>query len=461
MRKTTRTVVLLTAVGALCLGATGCGKMTTEKLLANMSKAVDGRQMTYAEFTEELEASYQMDVMGADLNMDMSMALDMKEYVNADPLNGYMEGTLHIHMMEQDMDSDMKIYMGEEDGAIAAYVYSGLNDDWSRMAMDFDLEEYKKIVSQNNVADLFMSPGSGDGSMTMDEETTELNGAEVYVLRGSFMGEEVEELLTGTGGISLFMGGDTDVDLSLEGLSIPAVCYVDAGTCLPVQLEMDLEGMDSLVDQMLEAELGQLDDDGAGLGMEISVGTCHVVMKNFSFEEQDVPTVPEEALEAIAFKKALETVGSTLEDGSYVLKSGSCALRIPPLEGYVEQAVEDGTVSLAGPDGYSLVTYALVPGMGGTDYLTPMIDSYTELLGAMGVVLSDPEQQTISAPLGASEGYQMRSEEGAALYYTSVPVKGMNLYVIIIDLGNNWLEAKDALVPALAGVKELTSSDIP
>ena len=459
MKNRTGTVVLLATVGTLCLGVTGCGKMTTEKLLTKMNQAVDGRQMTYAEFTEEMEASYQMDVMGANMSMDMSMTMDMKEYVNADPLSGYIEGTVNVNMMEQDVESDMKIYMGEEDGSVSAYVYTGMNDDWSRMDVDFDLEEYKKLLNQNTVANLFAGVGSADESIAMDEETSDLDGTEVYVLRGSFMGEDVEELLSGAG-VSMFMGDGMNMDLSLEDLSVPMVCYVDAATYLPVQIEMDIEGMDSLVDQMLESELGQLEGETEDLGMEISVGTCHVVMKNFSYEPQDIPAVPEEAKEAIAFKEALETVGPTLEDGSYVLKSGSCALRIPLLDGFVEQEVSDGTVSMAGSDGFSLVTYALIPSMYEEQSMTAMIDTYTDLFSAMGVELTaDPKSQTIPAPLGASDGYQLVSD-GIGLYYTSVPVKGMNLYVLAVDLGGNWLDAKEALTPALAGVRELNYSDL-
>lgn len=454
--KNYRKWMLSAAVCMLCIGTTGCGKMSAEKLLANMNKATAGQQITYAELSEDLEASYQMDLMGADMDMQMAMSLDMKEYVNADPLKGYMDGTVHMTMMGQNLESDMQIYMGEEDGSVNAYVYTGLNDDWSYMNMDLDLEEYKQIIGQNTVTSLF---AAGEGSsFTLDEETTKLDKAETYVLRGSFMGEAVEELLSGAG-ISVFMGEENALDLSLEDLSVPMVCYVDTKTYLPVRIEMDIEGMDSMVEQMLEKELGQLEADMDDLNVDISVGTCHVIMKNFSYDPQDIPEVPDEAKEAVAFKEALASASSPLPDGSYIIKSGSVALKVPVPEGYTVQEEGEEAVSFAGPENLSIVNYALVPELYGENSMTAMLDSYRTFFLSLGVELPEPEPQTIPAPIGASDGYQIVGD-GLGLYYTTVPLKGMDLLVLAVDLGGNWRQATDALVPALAGVQQLTYGDL-
>lgn len=456
MKNSLKRTLILAIISMLCLGLTGCGKMTTEKLLSKMIEATGGRQMTCAELAADIEASYSMDISGADLTLDLSMSMDMKEYVNADPFKGYMEGTIHLAMLNQDIDSDMKIYMKEEDGGISTYTYTGINDEWTHTNGDFDLKEYKKLLEQDTVSRLFT--GTETNAITMEEETSVLDGTEVYVLRGNFMGEDVKNLLSGAGA-SLFMNENMDFDTSFEDISVPMICYVDTATYLPLQIEMDIEGMETIVNQMLESELGELEGT-EDLGLEISVSTCHMVMKNFSYDPQEIPEVPSDAIDAIAFREALENVGTMLADGSYVLKSGSTALKLSVPDGFMAQDTADGTVSMVSSDGYRLVTYSLVPELYVEESLSTILDTYTGMFSAMGMELNrDSQPQTISSPLGDSDGYQMTSE-GVGIYYTSVPVNSFCLYVLAVDLGGNWSGADEALGSTLAGVRELSISDI-
>ena len=464
--KTTRFAALVMVLSVICSGTAGCGKMTQEKLIEKMDEVIAGNPSTYAEISMDLNSSYKMGIMGMDVSMGLEVNMDMKSWVDMEPLASYSEGTMHINVMEQEFDSDIKTYLETaDDGGITAYSYTGMTDEWVSSDSGMTIDEYKEMnaIAQRPMNERF-------SSITMEEETTELDGKEVYVLHLTCSGETIEAMM-GEYIDNVFVSQGMNFDFSMDGLTAPAVYYVDTETFLPVQIEMTIDGMDNIVNDLIKQELGNMDEipleTGEGIveiieEMDIAVEgtTCSMVMKNIGYGPQEVPAVPEEVKEAIAFTAALEELGTTLEDGSYVLHSGSTVLRVPMPAGWVEQGISEGSLSFANPEGTSMLTYTIIPEFYEGDYTSELVAFYDDLFTSMGMTLESGQlEQKLMTEFGEVDG-QWTGTDGLIIAYTTVPIDSSDLYVLAMDMGGNWPDASKALTEAMDGVRMLTYEDI-
>lgn len=472
-RKATRSMILMVILGVTCLSAAGCGKMTQEKLLEKMDEAAAGNPYTYSEMDVSLTSSYKMDVMGMNMSMDLEMSMDGKAWANVDPYASYSEISMYMNMMDQEVDANIKSY-GEvtEDGKVATYTYTDLTDEWAFSDV-MTLEDYTEMLK---VAEKPMSERFS--SITMEEEKSELNGKEVYVLHVTCSGEDMDALMGGQmdSMMSKYMGEslgseDMDMDLSFAGMTIPAVYYVDAKTFLPIQIDMSIDDMDSFlndaINQALDgmgetlSELGEGAEDFADemdFAMEGTV--CTMTIKNIGYGPQEIPSVPEEAKEAIAFTQALEELGGMLDDGSYVLKSGGTVLRVPMPAGWMEQSVSETDLSFSNLTGTGMLTYAVIPDIYAEAAAFELSSYYEELFTSMGMTLDKGQtEQPIATAFGDIEAEWM-GMDGLLISYMTIPLDGGKLYVLAMDAGNLWGDADSALAAAMDGVRTITYDDI-
>lgn len=461
---TKRFTVTAALLGAACISMSGCGKMTAEKLLPKIDEAVDGRTMTFAECVMDLGMTFDISEDGTDASMDMAIDMDIDMWMNEDPVKSYCEGTVGMDMMGFDFDTEMRAYMMEDGDVMATYMYSDMTEEWEYSEEEFDKEEYKEM---NEVSTLPMTERFSD--VTLDEETTELNGREVYVLRINCTGEDLEALMGQYNNAMLESAGLGDV--SLKGLKIPAVYYIDKETFLPVKMELSIEGMAEMMNEMLGVDSGSSDDSKGLRGEEDSMAsmlgdinmsveeiTCTIALDNISYDPQSVPTVTDEIIESV--KNADEEPSyeddfftddfedddfdwedetdylEPLADGSYnmTLDGYDVSINVPVPEGYEDWGDQYPDMIMYGSSNYdSYVYYEL--------YDQDMYDTYLDSYSTMN-------STTMSSALGEAEVYWEADEYGT-YYYAFVKVSDCYVSVTLMDMDGQYLDAETSLQPML------------
>lgn len=442
---------LCAILGFACLMATGCGKMTAEKLTEKINKAVVGKQITYAEIVMDMEASYDMTVMGMDMSMDLNWSMDLNQWVNANPFAGYSEGHLNMNLLGQEIDSNIKAHTVIEDDQIISYSYVEMMDKWTREDMGISASDYEELLLTTPTI------GTDTSKIVLDEETTDLEGKEVYVLHLNYTGEDIEMILSETGALN----GMLDIpEGAMSEISVPAITYVDAKTFLPVQIEMDIEGMEESVNQMISQQMESMGEYMDETDVSVKVGKCHVVMKNFSYDVQEIPEVPQEALDALAFAEALENAGTTLPDGRYLLKYESNAIALPEIEGYTMNVVSDGNVEFYSNNGMQMVSISVMPA-GMSEYVvSEAVSGYETLFTTLGAALETSDApETVGTHLGDAEVNRMGTN-GLNIYYSVIPVGGLETFIMALDMTGQWQDAADIIVPVTDAISEVTLEDL-
>lgn len=275
--------------------------MTADRLMEQMETASENAESTYVDMEAALNASFQMSAgeesASVDMSFDISTNLNMEVWAQEDPLALCMDGNLQMNIMGQAADSDLQIYVTEEDGVVKQYAYAGMTGEWQYTELSESPEEYLRQVSDP----VFDSSLLSDAKL--EEGTQELYNRTVYVLKAVCKGEDIEKLLGGSASMLPAESGMDMSDLPVGGITVPVTYFVDEESFLPVQIELNIEGMEDAADRMIDEELegaGEeaLQDEDVDLGFEKFEYT--IKMKNISYEPQDVPPVPDEAKEAAA-----------------------------------------------------------------------------------------------------------------------------------------------------------------
>lgn len=451
MRRFKKVVSMGCMVSMLILTATGCGKMTAEKLNEKMKEAAAEKQMTYAEIVMDLDASYDMNIMGAEMTVPFNMDLDLNQSVSAEPFSGYMDGHIKGEVLGQQIDSDIKVHTVIEDDKIITYSYTGMTDSWSREDAGLSAAEYEEFMVKAPEIDV------APEAMNLEEETTMLDGQEVYVLRLDFTGDDIENIFSETGVLSDMLDIEEG---SMSEITIPSVSYIDTKTFLPVQIDMSIEGMNQYINQMLLQEMEGMELSEEDADVQVEVTKCQLVMKNFKYDVQDIPEVPQEVFDELAFAEMLALSGDTLSDGRYLIKYGNSAVAITEFGDYTLNSLVDGAAEFYSNDGMKMVSLSGMPAATAEQVLTQSVSEYKSYFESMGMPLEaalDPV--TVPTSLGDINVEGMASA-GVKIYYSAIPVDGMDLFVMALDLVGEWQEPADILVPLCDAVSEVTLEDL-
>ena len=76
---------------AVCFACTGCGKMTEEKLMENMGKAMEGRTFFGGDMDLVLGMTYSVDMMEIPMAIDMNMDMGGRILCSYEPLGLYYD----------------------------------------------------------------------------------------------------------------------------------------------------------------------------------------------------------------------------------------------------------------------------------------------------------------------------------------------------------------------------------
>lgn len=269
---------------ALMLTLCACSRMTAPALAEKMVEALDGRQMTEVNLAMDMEISIAME--GLDMSMDMT--IESEALSSTDPYMGYAETETSMSIFGESMTTTVETYTLEENGTVVNYTYDESTDTWTRQDSGMSLDDLMPAEM-----DYEWITDKDEDELELEEETTKLHGTECYVLHCTITGKEMQEAMGSMSGLTAMFEELGMEELDFSKLEIPATYWIDKETFLPVEIEMTIEGMDEMMDGLMSSLMGQSME---GFDMEISPIT--VLYTDISYDEVDVPELPEEAKDA-------------------------------------------------------------------------------------------------------------------------------------------------------------------
>ena len=469
MKSYGKKLMMPAVLAAVCLACTGCGKMTEEKLMENMAEAMDGITFFGGDMELALGMSYSMDMMEIPMTVDMNMDMGGRILCSYEPLGLYYDVSTQTDFQSdiggetqsESVNDQMQLYTAQEDDRFAIYSHNGTSGQWNKIDVDSSvIDGWFQLIAE--AAETSDSEETAEG-ITLDEESVSLNGRDAYVLHmDSSSQADSEAFVTAIESI-LPQSGASFSEESLSSIQGSTTMYIDQETFLPVQMECTIEGMDeffSLNSDWLEGLMGLAAEDAQIENLSVHVPDYRLTISNLTFEPEELPVVPEEAYEAIAFQEALTELDPDLGDGTYAIQSTGSAVRISPPENMTASEISSETVTFMDDSGLNTITYAMIPAADLSIYTDSISSMYTGILEMFGVeVQSGQDRQNVSTPFGPVDGYWL-SGGGANVYYGFAPFEGAYLAVIRSDFSSAEPDPAAALGEAFGYAAELTPADI-
>lgn len=247
----------------------GCGekKLTLEDILAKVKENTEASSGMTGVMEMVMEANITDPSLGMDMDMGISMTVDMKTSKQEAKEISSVSGTIEISALGQEMSMEMESYTLQEGGTVKSY--SCTDGEWEYS--EDDAEGMGEMASE--MASLYENAEN----WTLAEEKEDKNGVSCYVLTGAVSGEDLDAYSEMTESLS---GEEAD----LSQVEMPMTLYVDAEKLLPVSILVD--GAEAMT-QMLA---GTADE-----GSEFETFT--IAINNITYGDVEI-TIPEEALAA-------------------------------------------------------------------------------------------------------------------------------------------------------------------
>ena len=255
--------------------------MDAKTVTAEMVAASEAKTATRMTTEMVMDAQIVMESLAMTYGMAMDVSMDM--LVQEDPTRMYMEMDMNIKVMGEEITQQMQFYGSMEEGTFVSYAYDAVNDQWSK-------SETEDLLSSMDSMDMDLSylQNIAEEAMTLEENTRQMDGKEVYVLHYVLTGDQMDE--AGMGNI-LSSAGMNGVDFS--GMEVPYTVYVDSASFLMVGAEMDMGSADALMNSAVASLLAGNAEVG---DMQIDLREFRVAIRDVHYEPVEVPVVPEEGI---------------------------------------------------------------------------------------------------------------------------------------------------------------------
>lgn len=228
--KKCRRIVLGIGVFVMTAVFTGCAgeqdPKTAETLLQMMEKESEFVKSMKCNLILEAETGNAGSASG--VKMDLDMETDRKsEAVHA-------KGQIEVNVQGGGYTLDTEIYQTEEKDETVSY--TNMQNTWSRSpAEDAEIELSPEIAEE--IAEEFAEEA---GSLTLEEETAEVNGKACYKLTGAVAGDVLEGAADAKMLNSLGLGGRL-TEGALEQMRFPCEILVYQEELLPARIFVDLK----------------------------------------------------------------------------------------------------------------------------------------------------------------------------------------------------------------------------
>lgn len=458
-------MTLAALISALCFICTGCGKMTAEKLTDKVDEALEGRTFIGMDMDLSMDASYSMEVLSQPVSASLSMHVNGRSLKSCDPPGTYMnlnaqeDVQMEMYGEAQDMSMEYQIqsYFVQEDGTVTVYTNNTATSQWSKKEMA--LSAAGGIDNYTDILPGFLA--MLEEQAVLEPETVPLNGKEAYVLRMDHISISRDFLIILGSAFPQAAGSISDTPL--EDVTMSVTCYIDQETFLPLQLDYTFDNFGELFNQnpeLWESSLNSYLGTTDAINITVDVPLFQASMTNYTFEPKELPVVPEEAYESIAFQEALADLEPDLGDGTYAIQYMGSAVRISTPEGMSAVDAATDTLTFMDASGMNTITYSMVPAVDLELYTDSISSMYTGMLEALGAaVQSGQDSQNVSTPFGPVDGYWI-SVGDVSVYYGFAPFRNAYLAVIRTKLGGTELDSAVVLGETFGYAAELMPADI-
>lgn len=242
----------------------GCGasaaKVTAESLLKEVESKCDA--MKSMETHTTVEMTLDSEALGGSVDMTMDMTMQ----TTTDPVANYMKGNIGLLGSTLDMEN----YTVVEDDQILSY--TGMAGQWMVQKMAYDKDSVEKINAA--ASDLLKSKDS----LTLADETQDVDGTEAYIISGSISGADVKNLM---GSMESTLGTLTgDTEMNMDDLSVEFTYAVSKEDKMPLYMDMTFNGL------------------GAGSGDEqVTFSKFNMKMEYTNYDTVEAITVPQDVVD--------------------------------------------------------------------------------------------------------------------------------------------------------------------
>lgn len=220
--------------------------------------------------------------------MRLGMNLKMDVVMSSYPFALFVETRTDLIMADAELSETTQFYCRNEEGALTGYMHLDALDLWLRSQSEEPPSSLLRVYWLKGYPS-----GLGSDELVLEEDTQLLDGRDVYVMSCNYSGSDVPWYLYES--LEPFVGAVSLAGLDLSVVQIPTSYYIDAETFLPVQMEMEFEGMDLLLKQILETQSGNL-QIGEMPEALVEVSEYRKVISGICYDAVEVPQVPEEGV---------------------------------------------------------------------------------------------------------------------------------------------------------------------
>lgn len=259
-------------------------KMDAAKLLWEACKAVKNRFAT--QYIHSLSVDTRIGTSGISMRMGLELERDVS--MSNSPFSLFVSSKTNMIMADAEISESTQFYCRKEDSLLTAYLHLDSMDVWLRSQS----EEQPSSVLRNYWLTGYPA-GPETDALTVAEETQYLDGREVYAMSYVVSGATHAAYLYDA--LEAFLGPVSLAELDLSVVELPTTYYIDAQTFYPVQIVMEFHGIDQLIRQILQTQGTSL-PNGDMVEPLVEVSKYRLEIRNISYEEVDVPQVPEEGV---------------------------------------------------------------------------------------------------------------------------------------------------------------------
>lgn len=349
MKKMHRTIVWLTVL-CLMLALAGCGgqepttepttvpttaptepPITAEQVFSSLSDAIENVEATRM----RMELAYDMTVTEGEgeeaVTTEITLDMVVDTMACQEPFGGYTLMDMSLVSGDYDMAYVIELYLVEEEDSVVGYMQ--MFDSWIRSNYEMSVSEFLTSGQMTEVDTEEVWSGIAKlADMTLDDETQNLNGTEVYILRGTIPAGDMSEALSSLG---------VEDPSAYADLTLPVVYYVDTESFLIVRMEADMSYMKDVLDEVIAQAMVGTEATNATIELDISN-----VIYDLEYGVPAIPPVPQEAYDYIANNPDTsggeEDTEPTVYDGPLVLNCGSESLLVTCPEGWTGE-INDAT----------------------------------------------------------------------------------------------------------------------
>lgn len=275
---------MFSALTAAALAAsmllTGCSSsMQVAKVASRFRETLKAQPVTGA--TAEITA----DVTLGEESQEGRLRMVVHGQSDWEALRLYSQTDSTLTLPDREIHRSFQSYHSGEKSQYLRYIHIDQSDLWIRA-------EGKNSIFNLDSAALLKLLDSASDTATAELQENTAGGAASYLLKLVLEGSSLENFLVSSGmRLPQWMVG-----MSLKDVKIPVEVEIEDKTYLPLQVRMEIQGIDSLLAQALAEDL-MLDAEIRELGLDLGIENISVLISNFSYEPAEVPLLPMGAAE--------------------------------------------------------------------------------------------------------------------------------------------------------------------